>query len=71
MRYAIDFVVRLLKLILWVAIAFLVIEVFLAIWPGSTMHLQIGQPLEGATCDVLLDYMAFNTTENSILPYRG
>ena len=71
MRYAIDFVLRLLKLILWVAIAFLIIEVFLAFWPGSWIFLQIGQPLEGATCDVLLDYMAFNTTENSILPYRG
>ena len=43
--WAIDFIVRILKLILWVAIAFLIIEIFLAFWPGASIHLKIGEPI--------------------------
>tara|TARA_A100001011_G_scaffold400655_2_gene517259 strand:- start:1261 stop:1476 length:216 start_codon:yes stop_codon:yes gene_type:complete len=61
--YLVDFFVRILKLIIWVAIAFLIIEIFLALWPGATIYLQIGEPITGVACE----YMAVNGQENSVL----
>ncbi len=65
--WAIDFIVRILKLILWVAIAFLIIEIFLAFWPGASIHLKIGEPITGIQCD----YMAVNGQKNSVVHNCG